>query len=157
MVGRRKKCAPAQSTKDSRKYRYLPTTLLTSKEAEHPVLQFADRFDMQSLKRLTFLRQIRKCHQVSIRLHITMGNRSDVFRAMLESRVLLSTRCERLEQQVAKAIVDAQNRPERKQNRSTGQERLQSRDGQKASAPQWNRERCLAPEAKDLSSNLLKL
>ena len=84
-------------------------------------------------------------------------NRSDVFRAMVESRVLLSTRCERLEQQVAKAIVDAQNRPERKQNRSTGQERLQSRDGQKFSAPQWNRERCPAPEAKDLSSNLLKL
>ena len=72
-------------------------------------------------------------------------------------RRLLSTRCERLEQQVAKAIVDAQNRPERKQNRSTGQERLQSRDGQKSSAPQWNRERCPAPEAKDLSSNLLKL
>ena len=72
-------------------------------------------------------------------------------------RRLLSTRCERLEQQVAKAIVDAQNRPEREQNRSTGQERLQSRDGQKFSAPQWNRERRPSPEAKYLSSNLLKL
>ena len=80
-------------------------------------------------------------------------NRSDVFIAM----VLLNNRCEKLEQQVAKAIVDAQNRPEREQNKSPGQERLQSRDGQNISAPQWNRERCPAPEAKDLSSNLLKL